>query len=427
MSGKKKTEREVSNDASRTADSAIAGYQAGGPWGAVIGAVAANAGKLYRALGGGGTRDLRPNERAALEQAGYVKVGSNKWRNPTTGEVIKDRGKAIKVARDRLNRPPTTQPTVPTNPNLPYPSVDHRYAVFGAAAPMSREEWLKKLKALKRAKKKPKRFLVGKQLPRAARVMIERAALRFPRVARAMEVGRGNLYLAAAVLGLDYAAGYAIDRYKDWRKGPPLERVKVTAKRMKDPLAGKLSRIKVTARPMYDPFPIGRPRPGPVPRTWPAPGRSPAPRTSPGVLTDIKVSAKRLPDPLAGTLEAIKVSTKRMKVPGTRARIVARAKTVAAYGSLLASSPFWQALPALRSQTKKVGNTAPEPFVSPITNTAPLTYAQPQPVASTAKCKCPKPKKRKSGPRKKRTVCYKGSYVETASGLRKRKREQVPC
>lgn len=43
-----------------------------------------------------------------------------------------------------------------------------------------------------------------------------------------------------------------------------------------------------------------------------------------------------------------------------------------------------------------------------------------------SKCKpCAKRKPRK--PRKPRTVCYKGSYVETATGTRKRQREIVPC
>jgi len=42
----------------------------------------------------------------------------------------------------------------------------------------------------------------------------------------------------------------------------------------------------------------------------------------------------------------------------------------------------------------------------------------------TKTCECPK---KKRGKRKLRTVCYKGSYVETAKGLTKRKREQVPC
>jgi hypothetical protein len=40
-------------------------------------------------------------------------------------------------------------------------------------------------------------------------------------------------------------------------------------------------------------------------------------------------------------------------------------------------------------------------------------------------CDCGPKKKR--GKRKKRTVCYKGSYVERATGITKRKREKIPC
>lgn len=60
---------------------------------------------------------------------------------------------------------------------------------------------------------------------------------------------------------------------------------------------------------------------------------------------------------------------------------------------------------------------APAVSLWPQTETAPATKCKP--------CRCKKPKKR--GPRKARSVCYKGSYVETATGLRKRKRERIPC
>lgn len=60
---------------------------------------------------------------------------------------------------------------------------------------------------------------------------------------------------------------------------------------------------------------------------------------------------------------------------------------------------------------------------------APAVQSWPQTELATAKkckpCRCKKPKKR--GPRKPRSVCYKGSYVETSTGLRKRRREQIPC
>lgn len=49
------------------------------------------------------------------------------------------------------------------------------------------------------------------------------------------------------------------------------------------------------------------------------------------------------------------------------------------------------------------------------------------PRTAKGKCKCPPTRKRKTGPRKLRAVCYKGSYSESARGLSKRRREQIPC
>lgn len=59
------------------------------------------------------------------------------------------------------------------------------------------------------------------------------------------------------------------------------------------------------------------------------------------------------------------------------------------------------------------------PMLSSWPQTEPATSSKCKP------CKCKKPKKR--GPRKARSVCYKGSYTETATGLRKHKRTRVPC
>lgn len=44
---------------------------------------------------------------------------------------------------------------------------------------------------------------------------------------------------------------------------------------------------------------------------------------------------------------------------------------------------------------------------------------------TTKECECEERKKPK--PRQPRAECWKGSYVETAFGLRKQRRELVPC
>lgn len=94
-------------------------------------------------------------------------------------------------------------------------------------------------------------------------------------------------------------------------------------------------------------------------------------------------------------------------------------------------------LPLLKSSSqgkpkKRAGLTESNlPSVGSILN--PQNAIQPQQAlqpmtAAAKKCKpCATKKRKKAGPRKLRTVCYKGSFTETAKGLSKRKREQVPC
>jgi len=96
--------------------------------------------------------------------------------------------------------------------------------------------------------------------------------------------------------------------------------------------------------------------------------------------------------------------------------------------------------PVLRSLTRRtapvrnarpgIGATSPGTGTRP--GTAPQTQPQPDPLmnypgrrTSTDECECPK--KKKSKPRTPRSQCWKGSYVETAKGLKKTRREQVPC
>jgi len=46
---------------------------------------------------------------------------------------------------------------------------------------------------------------------------------------------------------------------------------------------------------------------------------------------------------------------------------------------------------------------------------------------SVDNCDCSKGKRKESKPRKARSECWKGSYIETAKGLKKTRREQVSC
>jgi hypothetical protein len=59
----------------------------------------------------------------------------------------------------------------------------------------------------------------------------------------------------------------------------------------------------------------------------------------------------------------------------------------------------------------------------------PLDFGLPVDTAQADRCNCPSSdkKKKKKTERKKRTVCYRGTYREYADGTSKKKLEQVPC
>jgi hypothetical protein len=89
------------------------------------------------------------------------------------------------------------------------------------------------------------------------------------------------------------------------------------------------------------------------------------------------------------------------------------------------------------------GRSRPKTGSSPLAFTdgdyAPTTTKKPSPIRSASPstltafqgqgldCLCPKATRTKSKPRKKRTKCFKGGYVETASGLLKSPKEEIPC
>jgi len=69
------------------------------------------------------------------------------------------------------------------------------------------------------------------------------------------------------------------------------------------------------------------------------------------------------------------------------------------------------------------------PTASPLTPFQPGTLALPSPFPVPKEdldedCKC---KKKPSKPRKPRTECWKGSYIETAKGTIKHRRERTTC
>jgi len=72
------------------------------------------------------------------------------------------------------------------------------------------------------------------------------------------------------------------------------------------------------------------------------------------------------------------------------------------------------------------------PGVGPATARTRQAFADPLPGMSpqrtrTNECECEKPKAKDRRPRPPRSQCFTGTYTETARGLIKRKRQQVPC
>jgi len=151
-------------------------------------------------------------------------------------------------------------------------------------------------------------------------------------------------------------------------------------------------------------------------------------------LEEIKVTAKRLPvpriPPLPAGYRVYKAATAAIGLPGA-AKYYAQVRRLAPLAlltarNLLAPSKkpkrgrqIQQQLTALQAQ-----GLGYSPTFSSYAAIAPQPLAQP--AAKRGRCKpCPKPKKR--GPRKPRSVCYRGTYTERRTGLSKSRREQIPC
>lgn len=148
-----------------------------------------------------------------------------------------------------------------------------------------------------------------------------------------------------------------------------------------------------------------------APAALPGGASSSSSRTGGGVLAPVQVTSRRIP---SAYIPAPRPVTTRQRILGA----------VAKYGPALV--PLL--LPAKdKAPRVSVGVGQPVTQVVPQAYPFPLTAVGSAGVGSrTCPPGCrPEPKKRK--PRGKRTVCYQGTYTETASGLRKTKRRKVPC
>jgi hypothetical protein len=205
----------------------------------------------------------------------------------------------------------------------------------------------------------------------------------------------------------DSDLGYKAPKTKTGRKGPPRRPKLRTRSRPKDralPYPPELQTVADRLPPPNEPYfetrrrpqiAIPSPRPDtraaalPRPRPVRAPTAAPAGRTYPS------------PEFLAFPFFA----------PANRP---ARLPTPQAF----TPSPLTASGPANRiPEIDRRGLTAPNP--------AALTFPATQPLPSDP-CQCPKGT-RTSRKRKPRTVCYRGEYVEKASGLTKFRKRKIPC
>lgn len=139
---------------------------------------------------------------------------------------------------------------------------------------------------------------------------------------------------------------------------------------------------------------------------------------------------EQLPAPAKATLPTIAPAA-----PGpTFTASVLKAAGIPSLGAVL---PTWFApstkARGLRGPLRQALTALNQPGVGFTSSTQASYFAQAAlnpalaPRTAKGKCKCPPTRKRKPGPRKLRAVCYKGSYTESARGLSKRRRVQIPC
>jgi hypothetical protein len=185
-----------------------------------------------------------------------------------------------------------------------------------------------------------------------------------------------------------------------------------------DPLIGP----KVTAKRLKEPKFPKRPPP-PVQRVIieQAPAPKP-PKVDPGPYLSVpRITARRFPSsygraparaapppppkPLWQTLAALTPSLLAFARPSQGNRTVLRLQDPLTPGST-------GGLPSPQVST----------LVSPYAQA--FGYGASPPGSKAKSCVCTK---RKRGPKKKRTVCYAGTFTERASGLNKRKRRRIPC
>lgn len=340
------------------------------------------AGAINRAIGGGISRADKERLEAGRRQGGYVRTRTG-WIAPDGGRVTERT--VIEAGRDILSRNPPGPGQPGYRPDLTETVAD---------------------------KKPPK---VAKQ-PRTPRIP--------GRAGRIIE----GIATVAGGTGLFEVIRGGIERVREPTVTPPPPR---PAAPPPPPASASPNEIIGGRPPFYAPPTVKSPPPAPVPR--PA-APAPAPRPAAPDLTG---------------LEPIQIYTPYVIPPAAPAPSVT---ATAAPRSVLGLSPAQLAgiaVPTLLallaggagSRRRRDPLTVPQtPLLPglpdiPGLGLTPGSFPLPWPggsgiggggtLSATGQCECPP--KRKRGPKKRRSVCYSGTYVERASGLSKSRKRKIPC
>lgn len=186
--------------------------------------------------------------------------------------------------------------------------------------------------------------------------------------------------------------------------------------------AGRPRRARAPANPVV------RPSSGPVTVSRPRVTARPATATVAFPMPQSLPKAPPIPSPTVTVPKAPSIPK-----GATTSPVVTAARQIAQIAAPYLVPQLLRAIQPGRSARPgrvTVPGASPFPLPAPAPAAAPLTAfnaAVAQSPAQDLDRQCRERAKQKRKPKKKRTVCYRGTYTETASGLFKRRKEKIKC
>lgn len=390
---------------------------------------------------GGGRQSLTPKQRQAFESVGgqVVKGGGGKRQFIYQGNKVGIAG-AQKIAKQVIKgryQPPQTVargPSAADQMARPVSNVNNLLAVAGAAWERERR---RRRKPGSKWRPKPSKAAIAwwlaKQAFKIGKEKFPQYYGKLPGPVR--RIGEGVIAGTLVWGGYDLMTGEWVGRTPKPKPAPKIPRITTQF-----PSLGSIYQIMAglpPAAPPKSPKTATQPAPqrrggGKRPRGvadaggWPVTVRR-IPKTAPSTATTTAPSGSTT-WPSSTTSSTTWPTTP--SVPGTiPSRTPTQLKEILRQAAGMAILSSIMGRPASASVPKLL-YPGFMPGLTPSLNAAPLTGFQASTVGSTStgqKCRCPKPKKRTSKPKQPRSVCYSGTFVETATGLRKRRKRKVNC